>query len=284
LITKAFKNDQRKDRPFMRFRRFLSGLLFGTGCALIFVGLLALILPLFSNSQLQLVLASFSAPSDHFAVNLMNRAVSFALLYSWRVLLLGIIMSCLGAWLMNYFTPKRSRRHPPVYQPAPVQHTPPLEPAPTMETEVPNPFAVTSYSTPLPVRQTVSSPLYHAAPILEKNRVEESISEASASAAYEPYIPQHLSAESIATETGTSSPSGNRIMRRSAYERPVQETSDKPEVSPVPESAFPPEETVSRATSSALTTPPVIQAPSPRIRSTMGQPGAARRNLTTRRP
>ena len=33
-----------------------------------FAGLLALILPLFSNSQLQLVLASFSAPSTSYFI------------------------------------------------------------------------------------------------------------------------------------------------------------------------------------------------------------------------
>lgn len=268
----------------MRFRRFLSGLLFGTGCALIFVGLLALILPLFSNSQLQLVLASFSAPSDRFAVNLMNRAVSFALLYSWRVLLLGVIMACLGAWLMNYFTPKRPKRHPAVYQPAPVQPPLPPEPVPAMEPEPPNPFAVASYVEPLTVHQNAASPLYHAAPILEKNRVEETNSPVTA--AYEPYIPHHLTdeAKAMEAETGTSSPSGNRVMRRSVYERPVQETANQTETAPIPDSASLPNEPAPRASSSALSTPPVIQAPSPRIRSTMGQPGAARRNLTTRRP
>lgn len=270
----------------MRFRRFLSGLLFGTGCALIFVGLIALILPLFSNSQLQLVLASFSAPSDRIAVSLMNRVVSFALLQSWRVLLLGVIMACLGAWLMNHFTPRQIRRRPTVYQPKLIQPTPPPEPVPVMEPETLNPFAVASYSMPLPVRQSASCPLYHAAPILEKNRIEDSISEIPAAAAHEPYVSQRFSAETKAmeTETGTSSPSGSRLLRRSAYERPVQEPTDKSEDSPVPESASLPEEMVPRATSSALSTPPVIQAPSPRIRSTMGKPGAARRNLTTRRP
>ena len=89
----------------MKFRRFLSGLLFGLGCALAFVGILALLLPAIPNQQLGLVLRSFSMPSDNGAVSLMNRAMSFALSNSVRVLVLGVLIAGPGAWLHIHFSP-----------------------------------------------------------------------------------------------------------------------------------------------------------------------------------
>lgn len=284
----------------MKFRRFLSGLLFGIGCALAFAGLLALLLPMISNQQLKLVLNSFSMPSDNGAVTLMNRAMSFALANSWRVLSLGAIIAAVGAWLLVHFTPvQRPAPCKPVQPPAapPPESMPQPEPEPvfTPAPEPVNPFAAAAYSDHLPARPRGAAKTFvvHAAPMLEKNRIEESnplpaepLQPAEAEA--QPYRYARFSAEARAIETEADAPSqsGSRALFRNApepiaaKEPPVIETpavADAP--SPLPEPA-----PKAAAPSAPLSTPAPMAPFSPRIRSTMGQRSAARRNLPASRP
>ena len=66
----------------MKVRRTIGGALFGIGCAVTFVGILATVLPMVQNDQLQLVLSSFEMPSGNLIVSAVNGAMTYALHHS----------------------------------------------------------------------------------------------------------------------------------------------------------------------------------------------------------
>ncbi len=268
----------------MKFRRFLSGLLFGLGCALIFIGILATVLPSVPNQQLQLVLGSFSLSSNNAIVQLINRAMSFALSQNWRVLLLGILATAAGALLLLHFTPKKQkpqsiRTEASIPASSAIASMPEAEAVP----EVPNPFAVGTYLNHLPIREskTDSSFVRYTTPILEPNRVENAPVSAetvptydfqldeSAPEATAPFFSNRLEAESKAIEAERSIPSqsGSSMLIRSAFDDSrANKAADvpKPEATRSAE-AVPVRTTAPLAANSAM--PPF----SPRIRSTMGR-------------
>ena len=248
----------------MKFRKFLSELLFGLGCALAFIGLLTIVLPTIQNPQLQLVLSSFSMTSSNAAVSLINRFMTFALQQNWRVLYLGLLMAGTGAWLLMRFMPA-PKKNQPIEAPAAV--TAPAQSGP----EKPNPFAKASVIDipSAPEYSSKAASILHSEPILECNRIKED-EPGDFDAA--PYFSPRFSAESraIETEVGLPSQSGSRILVRSAYE-PMSSECPATEPTPVvePETAEGP--------SPVLAVPAAITPPSPRIRSTMGRhtPGSS---------
>jgi len=195
----------------MKFRRFLSGLLFGLGCATAFIGLLAVVLPSIQNPQLQLVLSSFELEASHPLVNLINRWMRFSLQQNWRMLYLGILIAGAGAWLLLHFTPAKPWHHRQA-----ISHTPQTEewhPA-----EESNPFAVDCYNVQLHEKklpETVSAFL-HSEPILDRNPIAES---EESGVPLQPFLSSRLAAEARAIETAvdSGSQSGNRMMIRAAY-------------------------------------------------------------------
>lgn len=165
----------------MKLRRTLSGVLFGVGCAMAFVGLLALILPAVANDQLQLVLASFAIPADQPLVGLVNACMSFALANGWQVLLAGTVMLTIGVTLFSRYTPQEEvrewRQRPASAAAEPLWEQP--EPARTG----PNPFAETAlweqYAPKIqPVPEEETPKIGFGAPLLEPNRVEETVTAA----------------------------------------------------------------------------------------------------------
>lgn len=258
----------------MKFRRFLSSLLFGAGCALIFIGILALILPSLPNPQFKLVMASFSMPSDSTAVSMMNRFMTFAFEQGWQMVGVGALISAASAWLLIRFTPKQHKPqispHPKTAAPAPL----PYGPAPEQIHEPSNPFAVSVCNDPLftEVQSSATSFALHAEPILERNKIEEA-TEAALPADAQPSFSIRLAAETRAIETqvGAPSQSGSRILVRSVYEPehlsktpPLDESASSSIPSPVkPDSEIPDK-------SPLLGTPAPLPSLPSRIRSTMG--------------
>lgn len=115
----------------MKVRRTIGGVLFGMGCAVTFVGILATVLPMIQNDQLQLVLSSFDMPSDNVIVNAINGAMTYALHHCYGVLLCGIVMMATGMGILLH----RSRRRParrssasPYSRPAPAPAAKPVWP------------------------------------------------------------------------------------------------------------------------------------------------------------
>ena len=92
----------------MKVRRTIGGALFGIGCAVTFVGILATVLPMVQNDQLQLVLSSFEMPSGNLIVRAVNGAMTYALHHCYGVLLCGIAMMAVGMGILL----RRSRRRP----------------------------------------------------------------------------------------------------------------------------------------------------------------------------
>ena len=92
----------------MKVRRTIGGALFGIGCAVTFVGILATVLPMVQNDQLQLVLSSFEMPSGNLIVSAVNGAMTYALHHCYGVLLCGIAMMAVGMGILL----RRSRRRP----------------------------------------------------------------------------------------------------------------------------------------------------------------------------
>ena len=68
----------------MKVRRTIGGALFGIGCAVTFVGILATVLPMVQNDQLQLVLSSFEMPSGNLIVSaiMMGANIDYAIVIS----------------------------------------------------------------------------------------------------------------------------------------------------------------------------------------------------------
>lgn len=240
----------------MKFRRFISGLLFGLGCALSFIGLMAIVLPAIQNPQLQLVLAGFEMPSRQPVVEGINRLMRFILAQNWRVLYLGLFIAGAGAMLFLRFTPKTEViKEPEPPQPAPQ----PVQPEPT---EKPNPYAKITYHQPCMPEHTPHS--FHPEPILERNTIDCPEPKPEFTADMQPYFSPRFGVEShvVETETGAWSQSGSRILIRS-----VPEPSAESAPEPAPEIALPAEEPVPPA---PVARPSSLMT-SPRIRSTMGR-------------
>jgi len=259
----------------MKFRRFLSGVLFGTGCALTFVGLLAVVLPAISNQQMDLVLASFSMTSDNRGVALVNRFMSFVLEQNWRVVVLGVMIAAAGGALLAYFQPRKAK------EPAPIQMQTPPSSTPVRETlqEAPNPFAVAAYHTPeAAIRKPVSAFHPYAAPMLERNKIESA--DAAPAAEAVPYFSPRFEAESRAVQTSISeaSQSGSRLLFRPEPAAPEKAPEETPVEVPPAELSRPVPPPAAPAPKSAAEAPNVstsLLRPSPRIRSTMGRHSAS---------
>lgn len=240
---------------FMKFRRFLSGLIFGFGCAFSFIGLIGVVLPAIDNPQMKLVVSSFNMPSEQMVINAVNRFMQFVFVQNWRVLYLGLLISAMGAMLILRFTPKVANKPEPEERPEPMSVEQPV-PAEKL-----NPYARITYSSPAP-DETIHW-AHHQEPILARNPIVETEEEPESEV--QPYFSPRFSAESraVETETGAWSQSGSRILIRST---PLSEAELVEEPVPPPP---PPLQPV--IPSPALSVPPPIQPPSPRIRSTMGR-------------
>lgn len=94
----------------MKVRRTIGGALFGMGCAVTFVGILATVLPMIQNDQLQLVLSSFEMPSSNLIVSAINGAMTYALHHCYGVLLCGIVMMAAGMGILLSRPRRRSAR------------------------------------------------------------------------------------------------------------------------------------------------------------------------------
>ena len=95
----------------MKVRRTIGGMLFGIGCAVIFVGILATVLPMVQNDQLQLVLSSFEMPSGNLIVSAVNGAMTYALHHCYGVLLCGIVLMAAGMGILLHRSRRRPARH-----------------------------------------------------------------------------------------------------------------------------------------------------------------------------
>lgn len=255
------KYSRKEFDPLMKFRKILSELLFGVGCAISFVALLAVILPEINHPQLQLVLSSFRMSSDHPAVQAINDFMLFALQQNWRLLYMGLMVLGVGAALLLHFTPKQ-RKEPD--QPDPL-------PAPA-QAEKANPYASVCYqkANPEPRPDNQASFLIHAEPILERNQIGEN--EPLFVSDIQPYFSPRLKAESRAIETdiGLQSQSGSRVLIRNVFET-AEETAPLPEKKSIP--SLPP------SPSSAP-----FPASASRIRSTMGRHSTGSSNLPLHHP
>lgn len=266
----------------MKFRRFLSGLLFGLGCALSFVAFLAIVLPGIDNPQLQLVVASFQMTSAHPAVQAINAFMTFAFQQNWRLLGLGLLILAVGCGLLVHFSPVRKTKTKPSNDVLP--------PAPPPASEEHNPFAHVSYPDMDPEPLAVQSPIaFHPEPILEPNAIEER--QDSFLYDVQPYFSPRLTAESRAIEAdaGLPSQSGSRILVRSICDPIPAQTpvlpadpapSEEPEASPVSKTV-PLFSTAEPKPIEHPNLPPL--APSGRIRSTMGRHHSTNANLNRSR-
>lgn len=157
----------------MKVRKALSGILLGLGCAIAFIGLLALILPAIPNEQLHLVLASFDLPSSHPLVAAMNTGMSFALHHGWQVLFTGLFLLLIGVALFVLFSEPSPRAKAAFDDREAAQ--PLWEPRPQPQ---PNPFAdMARWDSFAPLTPSDQEPTYafarYRSPLLEPNRIEE---------------------------------------------------------------------------------------------------------------
>lgn len=244
----------------MKLRRMLSGLVFGLGCAITFVGVMAFALPRVDNAQLQLVLQSFESPSRFALVNLISSGMRFALRESLKVLLFGAICLSLGGYLFCRFT---ETEKPAAPAGKPCETPDALPPAPV--SEAPNPFAIPE-PVSLPEEYTfapssaqpesaIASVMTGHKPLLEENKIDESA----------PWLPERFEAESRAmeTETGESSPSGSRMILRAP-----QLTPEPPASTPLQSDTPAPSEPEKEE---AVPPSPLLKPAPSRIRSTMGK-------------
>jgi len=254
----------------VKVRNLISSLIFGSGCALSFVGILALILPQLPLPQLQLVLASFSMSSENAAVSVINAFMSFVLNQSWQTFATGLILTCAGGWLLFHFSPKPVRTS----EKADACTSP--ETAAVQSDSVPesNPFAVERTQESFWETQAVSS-FTHKKPILEPNRIDEEDTAGESEMTAMPYISTRFAEEMLAieTESGQPSQSGSRILIRTSFEP------QKKEPPPPAEAIKPQPQPVVRI---AADPKPIPLQTSSRIRSTMGRHSAAKHNLPLR--
>ena len=231
----------------MKIRRMASGLLFGLGVSVVFIGALAVILPRLDNPQLQLFLKSFETTSRLAIVNAFNDVLLFVLKNSWQVLSVGALCVVLGIVLLLHFSEPEAQR-----ELSEARYQRPIEEKNPVVQEETNPFAVAEKEEPNPFGIDLLS---YQRPLLEENRIDETL----------PHLPSSFAGESIAirTESGTRSPSGARTIMRTP--QPLAEIAAPP--APVlPDSVIPDEQIPSPSEPS----PSLSPAPS-RIRSTMGQ-------------
>lgn len=237
----------------MKLRKAFSALLFGLGCAVSFVGTLALVLPAVKNSQMQLVLDSFEMPSSNVVVAIMNTAVSFALHNAWQVLAVGLFAALVGGILLAVCS-----RTP---HPAPVQEELFRRPAPAPVPVQPvkqtvNPFAHITYEElPEPEPSAIARNVLHQEPLLDLNPIPEDHPAEPEVPSFQPPAAPVMSAQSQ---------SGSRIITRTVLNRP------DPIAAP---SEMPKEEPLLKPTAEAapVAEPTAPPQPSSRIRSTMGQ-------------
>lgn len=232
----------------MRVRRVFSGLLLGLGCAAAFVGLMALVLPAIGNQQLQLVLDSFSAPSENGFVRLINQAMSFAFAHALPLMVAGLLAAVTGGLLLLHFWKRLEAEAAPFVR---IHHAVPDQPA---ESE-PNPFAA-AVSTFEPAEEGQPQHRYSAfPPILEQNPIEAQPSPYARPAEPEPPAPEISPAPVAIPEVKSQSPSGSRLLIRSPQPQPEPVPIPEPEPEPIPQPELIPEKPFS----------------SSRIRSTMGK-------------
>lgn len=226
----------------MRVRRFFSGLLLGLGCAAAFIGLLALVLPAVANQQLQLVLASFSAPSENSFVRLINQAMSFAFANALPLMLIGLLSAMAGGLLLLHFWKHAEEAEAPSVR---IRHARPAQ----LPEQEPNPFAA-AVATFEPAEAPSERQSFYSAfpPILEQNPIEpqpspyarpvaEKTEDASAPRySMEPPRERSLAAVPI-PEVRSESPSGSRLLIRSTMPEPApekEETAPEPAPEPLP--------------------------------------------------
>lgn len=97
----------------MKVRKRLGNTLTCLGGIVLFIGLIACILPKIDNRQLQLVIQSFRTPTDHWLLGLMNNGMSRAMDHCLPVIVIGAAILLLGILLIC------TVRSQPVSQPAP---------------------------------------------------------------------------------------------------------------------------------------------------------------------
>lgn len=97
----------------MKVRKRLGNTFTCLGGIVLFIGILACVLPKIDNQQLQLVIQSFRTPTDHWLLGLMNNGMSLAMDHCMPVILVGAALLLLGILLIC------TVRTQPAAQPAP---------------------------------------------------------------------------------------------------------------------------------------------------------------------
>ena len=264
----------------MNVRKTLGGALFGMGCAVAFVGLLATALPMIPNDQLRLVLSSFEMPSENWFVNAVNGAMTYALQNCYGVLLAGLVLMLAGVPLMlvrdtrsrgrsrpsPYSRPQAARERPEARPQEPLwQRTPQASPDPFDD-----PFddeAVQALLTPRMPDAAAAIPVTYAPPpILPPSNAEE--------APPAPFAPEAPAPEPPASEPpmparpGPASQSGSRVVIRSTV-------ASRPLPDEAPPAQRPSGKVILDGVAYEPNEPPkeenAAQQPSSRIRSTMGR-------------
>ena len=149
----------------MKLRKFLGGFLLGLGCVVVFIGLMAAVLPMIANDQLRLVLSSFEMPSQNIVVNAFNAVMTYALANCYLVMLFGAGGIGVGLLLMlgarerepddEYVPPRPQARTRPAYTVATDEREPDAVPVwHAQEKAEPNPFADASISAMLAPKVT----------------------------------------------------------------------------------------------------------------------------------
>lgn len=275
----------------MNVRKTLGGALFGMGCAVAFVGLLATALPMIPNDQLRLVLSSFEMPSENWFVNAVNGAMTYALQNCYGVLLAGLVLMLAGVPLMlvrdargrgrsrpsPYSRPQAAREQPAARPQEPIwQRTPQASPDPFDD-----PFddaAVQALLTPRMPDAAAAIPVTYAPPpILPPSNAEEAPPAPFAPEAPEAPAPEPPVAEAPAPPAsepsmpacpGPASQSGSRVVIRSTV-------ASRPRPDEAPPAQRPSGKVVLDGVAYEPNEPPkeenAAQQPSSRIRSTMGR-------------
>lgn len=131
----------------MKARSMISGMLIGLGCAMTFLGFLAVIVPGINNKQLNLVLDSFNVSAKNAAIYVFNSFARFLLQNSWQTVAVGGLALGIGLWLFGFAEKERNDEEEPApYRP--VQSSKPV-----------------SYVRPLPE----SSPIHTTGPVRKAN-------------------------------------------------------------------------------------------------------------------
>ena len=287
----------------MKFRRFVSALLFAAGCALLFVSLLAYALNYLSSPQIALFRESFFTPSDQPAVQLINRAMQLVMAQHWQTAAVGILVASAGLLMMNRFS-----RKPMAWmaedEKSLQQEVPTPEPAPERTPEQSNPFATDVYNQRIQLQMKKARPAFPlpSEPILERNSIETVQPEAFADEPAEadetmddaPYVSYRFRAEAQAVEAQADEPSqsGSRMLTRPIPEEDFEPVDDEQALFafqplPVPDEepacGDAPETPAAMPEESPAAQPPLTPPPSPpslRIRSTMGRHGNRKTNFS----